>query len=186
MKNAVKYSVFSLLLLSAIMLTSLVPGGPIETRNFSHISPLVLGSFNIFLTTLSITSFLMLYFVWRQQRWAFTGSALAGISYFLVYVLDLAHWFPVSPDAMPPALFSIEVLGTMLSIPLFVLSVNGTGTDSRWSDGHPPSNYPGNVLTIDGATVNKVQKISRFAVVVMVALLGIGIVIFATRSAMGL
>ncbi len=58
MKNAVRYSVFSLLLLSAIMLTSLVPGGPIETRDFSHISPLVLGSFNVFLTTLSITSFL--------------------------------------------------------------------------------------------------------------------------------
>ena len=113
MKNTAQYSVFLLLLLSATMLTSLVPGGPIETRGFSHISPFVLGSFNVFLTTLSIASFLLLYFVWRQQRWAFIGSALAGIAYFLVYVLDLARWFPVSSDAMPPALFVIEVSGTI-------------------------------------------------------------------------
>ena len=100
MKNSANYSVFGLLLLSAVSLTSLVPGGQIETRDFSHISPLVLGSFNVFLTMLSLTSFLLLYSVWRRQRWAFVASGIWGIGYFLVYVLDLARWFPVSPDAM--------------------------------------------------------------------------------------
>ena len=130
MKNSAKYSVFGLLLLSAVSLTSLVPGGPIETRDFSHISPLVLGSFNIFLTTLSLTSFLLLYFVWQRQRWAFVASGIWGIGYFLVYVLDLARWFPVSPDAMPPALFAIEVFGTILSIPLAVLSFSNADADN--------------------------------------------------------
>ncbi|MEO0645615.1 MAG: hypothetical protein AAFZ17_05580 [Cyanobacteria bacterium J06650_10] len=186
MKNSVKYSVFALLLLSAVSLTSLVPGGPIETRNFSHISPLVLGSFNIFLTTLSLTSFMLLYFVWQRQRWAFVASGIWGIGYFLVYVLDLARWFPVSPDAMPPALFAIEVFGTILSIPLAVLSFSSANTENNLTDINQQRGYLGDMLTIDDGEVRKNEKTGLFAVAALATLLGTGIVVFATRAAMGL
>lgn len=185
MKNSVRYSVFSLLLLSAILLSVLVPGGPIETRNFSHISPLVLGGFNIFLTTLSLASFWLLYFIWQQQRWAFIASAMSGVAYFAVYVLDLAHWFPVSPDAMSPVLFVIEVLGTIVSIPLTVLSINGVDADSELFNGQQQSLYSGNTLIVDVAKTVSNKQVALF-VLVSAGLLGIGIVIFATRSAMGL
>ena len=35
-----------LLVLSSVLLSVLVPGGPIETLSFSHINPIILGSFN--------------------------------------------------------------------------------------------------------------------------------------------
>ena len=173
------------MLLSAVSLTSLVPGGPIETRDFSHISPLVLGSFNIFLTTLSLTSFLLLYFVWQRQRWAFVASGIWGIGYFLVYVLDLARWFPVSPDAMPPALFAIEVFGTILSIPLAVLSFSNADADNDSTNVGQQSQYLRDTLTIKGADLQKKERVGLFAAVAFAALLGTGIVIFATRAAMG-
>ncbi|MEM6867491.1 MAG: hypothetical protein AAF528_03830 [Cyanobacteria bacterium P01_C01_bin.121] len=186
MKNSAKYSVFGLLLLSTVSLTSLVPGGPIETRDFSHISPLVLGSFNLFLTTLSLTSFLLLYFVWKRQRWAFVASGIWGIGYFLVYVLDLARWFPVSPDAMPPALFAIEVFGTILSIPLAVLSFSNADASDDMTDINQQRGYLGDTLAIDNAEVHKNEKAGLFTVGALATLLGIGIVVFATRAAMGL
>lgn len=186
MKNSVRYSVFGLLLLSAIMLTSLVPGGPIETRDFSHINPLVLGSFNIFLTMLSLTSFLFLYFVWQRQRWAFVAAGINGIAFCLVYVLDLARWFPVSPDAMPPALFAIEVLGTILSIPLAALAISAADADGNLSNNNQRHRDLSDTIAIDGASVDKLEKIGLLAVIAVAALLGTGIVIFATRSAMGL
>ncbi|MEL6777291.1 MAG: hypothetical protein AAFO06_08550 [Cyanobacteria bacterium J06597_16] len=191
MKNSVRYSVFGLLLLSAISLSVLVPGGPIETRDFSHIGPLVLGSFNVFLTTLSLTSFLLLYFVWRQQRWAFVASGISGLAFCLVYVLDLASWFPVSPDAMPPALFMIEVLGTILSIPLAAWSFSAANADGDLFNNNQLNNnrrhrYVSDALTIDEASADKNEKVGLLFVVTVAALLGTGIVIFATRSAMGL
>ncbi|MEL6930545.1 MAG: hypothetical protein AAFO95_18205, partial [Cyanobacteria bacterium J06600_6] len=51
--KSIKYGVPALLALSSGLLTSLVPGGLIETRSFAHINPLILGSFNTFLTTSS-------------------------------------------------------------------------------------------------------------------------------------
>lgn len=186
MKNSVQYLVFGLLLVSAISLSILVPGGPIETRDFSHINPLILGSFNIFLTTLSLTSFLLLYFVWQRQRWAFTTSAVCAIAYCLVYILDLAHWFPVSPDAMPPALLAIEVWGMIISIPLAVLSVNGVILGSQISDNYLQNSYSGSALTVGNAAAGRNQKVVLFAVATTALILGVGVVIFATRSAMGL
>jgi len=102
MKN--KNIVSALLLLSFVLLAVLVPGGPIETRNFTHINPVILGALNTFLTLLGIVSILLVYFISKEKKWAFIVSAICGISYFLVYALDLGKIFPVSPDSMPQAL----------------------------------------------------------------------------------
>ncbi|MDE2430042.1 MAG: hypothetical protein KGM99_15060, partial [Burkholderiales bacterium] len=83
----------ALLLLSAVLLGVLVPGGPIETHNFSHISPWILGSFNTFLTSLDLGSFVIAYLAFRNKGWACRVAAFCGIAYFLVYVLDLAKIF---------------------------------------------------------------------------------------------
>lgn len=173
--KSIKYGVPALLALSSGLLTSLVPGGLIETRSFAHISPLILGSFNTFLTTLSLASLLLIYFAWQEYRWAFAASFIAGLSYLLVYVLDLGKLFPVSPDAMPTALLTIEILGTIVSLPLMLVS--GWGIQHRakqlTQDKNPQFNR------------NLAGKKQIF-IAIGITLIGIGIIIFATRSAMGL
>lgn len=173
--KSIRYAVPALLALSSGLLTSLIPGGLIETRSFAHINPLILGSFNTFLTTLSLASLVLIYFVWQEYRWAFVASFIAGLSYFLVYVLDLGHLFPVSPDAMPTALFVIEVLGTMVSLPLMLIS--------GWEIQHSTKQLAQDKnlqLHLDLA-----GKKSVF-IAIGITLIGIGIITFATRSAMGL
>ncbi|MEO0886325.1 MAG: hypothetical protein AAFY54_10350, partial [Cyanobacteria bacterium J06648_10] len=107
----IQHWVAGLLGISGIALFTLVPGGPIETRSFAHINSITLGAFNTFLTTLVLGSLLLVYFVLRAHRWAMMGAAISGLSFLAVYGLDLVKIFPVSPDAMPPALFAVEVLG---------------------------------------------------------------------------
>ncbi|MEM9092576.1 MAG: hypothetical protein AAGC93_28070 [Cyanobacteria bacterium P01_F01_bin.53] len=124
-------------------------------------------------------------FLWQQQRWAFAASAINGIAYGLVYVLDLAHWFPVSPDAMPPALWVIEVLGTIVSIPLIVLSTHGISAGAELSNATQPKNYPSDVLMVNTTGIVGREKVGIVVVVAIAVVMGMGIVIFATRSAMG-
>lgn len=172
--TTIQYGAPVLLALSSVLLTSLVPGGLIETLSFAHINPIILGSFNTFLTSLSLLSLLLIYFVWQRQRWAYAASTIVGLSYFLVYVLDLGRLFPVSPDAIPPALFAIEVLGTIVSLPLMLISVQGLRFSKEQS--------------ISGTQMGRspFDQIKKVATVIAITLLGIGIITFATRSAMGL
>ncbi|MEM9275362.1 MAG: hypothetical protein AAGA80_20710 [Cyanobacteria bacterium P01_F01_bin.143] len=173
--KSIRYGVATFLALSSGLLTSLIPGGAIETRSFAHINPLILASFNTFLTTLSLASLLLIYFVWQGYRWAFVASFISGLSYFLVYVLDLGHLFPVSPDAMPIALLTIEVLGTIVSFPLMLISVSGVQSVTRQLV--PNNNYQ---LKLDLARTQQV------VMAIAIILIGMGIITFATRSAMGL
>ncbi|MEM6256002.1 MAG: hypothetical protein AAF821_24075 [Cyanobacteria bacterium P01_D01_bin.156] len=173
----IKHWVAGLLGISGIALGTLVPGGPIETRSFVHIHPLTLGLFNTFLTTLVLGSLVLVYFVLQSKRWAMVAAAAAGLSYLGVYGLDLVKIFPVSPDAMPPALLAIEVLGTVLSFPLMALSIQAlqasrqvTFADVAFpqSENHLSFQLPHVVLTIG------------------LGMLALGIITFATNSAMGL
>ncbi len=164
MKN-IRLVMSLLLVTSMVLLTILVPGGPIETRDFSHINPLILGGFNIFLTSTGIISLLIIYFILKKHKWADFVSFLCGLSYFLVYVLDLGKIFPVSPTAMPKTLYLIEIIGSILSLPLMFLSIKlflKSNTDD---------------------IINNRSKLFLPIVIIMI-LLGIGIVIFATKSAM--
>ncbi|MEO1341454.1 MAG: hypothetical protein AAFV28_10025 [Cyanobacteria bacterium J06635_13] len=173
--KSVKYGVPALLALSSGLLTSLVPGGFIETRSFAHINPVILGGFNTFLTTLSLASLLLVYFAWQEYRWAYVTSFIAGLSYFLVYVLDLGKLFPVSPDAMPTALLTIEILGTIVSLPLMLVSGWGIQHSAKQlaQDKNPQLN-----LDLAGK--------KQIFIAIGITLIGLGIIIFATRSAMGL
>ena len=166
----IKYSVSLLLCISFVLLSVLVPGGPIETRSFANIDPLILGAFNTFLTSLAIVSILLVYFVLKNMKWAYVVSIVCGVSYFLVYALDLGGIFPISPDSMPQVLFIIEILGTIASIPLVYYSIQGTLKSANINHGAP----------IKGSIYSK-----RFVFIVLIlVVVGIGIIVFATKSAM--
>jgi len=157
-----------LLFLSCCLLSILIPGGPIETRNFSHISLVVLGAFNTFLTTLGMLSILLIYFIFHGRVWAFLLAILCGLGYFLVYALDLLKIFPVSPDPMPYALYIIEMLGLIVSIPLMLYAGKGfyAGENSQ-------------------ENIKKIAYSNNFILVaVFLTLASIGIIVFATNAAM--
>ncbi len=167
MKPNSPLSVATLLVVSAVMLGVLVPGGPIETRDFSHISPLVLGTFNSFLTSLGMGSLALAYFAFKQRRSALWASAFCGISYLAVYLLDLGRIFPVSPDAMPRALWVIEVLGSVVSVPLVILSVVSARNANQAQ-----------------VTATRMLRAPNIFFILLAALVAIGIIWFATNAAM--
>jgi hypothetical protein len=165
MKDYIIYSVPALLLLSTVLFWTLVPGGPVETRRFSHYSPYILGSFNTFLTILGFGSLVVVYFCFSGDKWAFYAAGICGISYLLVYALDLGKIFPVSPDKMSQSLFAVEVTGLILSIPLILLSFVSASMLDSVNDGFE--------LTALGIFL-----------LLLIAFIGTGIVIFATKVTM--
>ena len=110
------------LVVSVGLLSSLIPGGPVENRDFSHIHPAILGAFNIFLTVLDLGSLVLAFFAARQRRLALKLAFAAAIAFFGVYAIDLAQIFPRSPTPMSFALALIEVLGMTAAIPLMFVS----------------------------------------------------------------
>ena len=97
----IKYWISGLLILSSGLLGILVPGGSIETRDFSQIEPIILGTFNTFLTVLAIGSLLVVYFIFLEAKWAFMVAAICGFSYFMVYfVLRLTLNISINSDIL--------------------------------------------------------------------------------------
>ena len=165
MTKFIIYSAPTLLLFSTFMFWTLVPGGPIETRKFGHYPPFVLGAFNTFLTILGFGSLVVVYFCFTGSQWAYYAAGICGISYFLVYALDLGKIFPVSPDKMSRPLFIIELTGLIFSIPITLLSF-----------------ISASMLE----TEIKGFQLSTFGIILLslMVILGIGIVIFATKVTM--
>ncbi|GGF78258.1 hypothetical protein [Alteromonas lipolytica] len=159
-----------LLVFSALALMILVPGGPIENRDFSQISPLILSLFNLFLTTLGLGSFMLAYFTRLQYRWAILGSWLAALSYLVVYAVDLARIFPASPTPMPTLLALVEVVGMAMALPILywcsrLLSVPEVGSKRAVPTLH----------------LSK-QWLVLLPIIIAIAL---AIIVFATLAAMG-
>lgn len=179
MKVQQHHQVTALLVLSAILLASLIPGGPIENRDFSHIHTGILAGFNIFLTALNLGTFALTYSVIKQLAWANTAVFLAAVSYFIVYAIDLAQIFPRSPTPMSQALSLIEVLGMCAAVPLMYLSWPYTPFSSQNSQ-HQERDVNSDV------SENESTPITGFRMALMAVLiaLGVGIIFFATDSAM--
>ena len=150
-----------LLALSAINLALMIPGGFVETRDFSAYPASVLAAFNIFLTVLGLGSLVLAWLTWRggvRRVW----SMAAAVGFAAVYLLDLFEIFPVTPVPMSALLETLEWLGTTLAVLLGVAVVAaGRG------EGGP-----------------QVAAIPRGLALVL-GIAGIGIVIFATIAAMG-
>lgn len=118
MKINHRFLVAFLLLVSGLMLSSLVPGGPIENRDFSHINLAILLGFNVYLTVLGLGSFVLVFYVARRGQYARYLSIFAGLSYLIIYGIDLLGIFPKTPSEMNDALLWVEVIGSVLAIPL--------------------------------------------------------------------
>jgi len=147
------------------MFWTLVPGGPVETRKFGHYPPIILGAFNTFLTILGFGSLVVVYFCFTGSQWAFYAAGICGISYLLVYALDLGKIFPVSPDKMSRSLFTIELTGLILSIPITLLSFISASMLETEIKGY---------------------QLSVFGIILLflMVVLGIGIVVSATKVTM--
>lgn len=159
---ALTYFLPVLLILSAINLALMVPGGFVENRHFPGYSVVVLSAFNIFLTLLGLGSFALAYRVLRLRRTGIT-PVLTGVAYVLVYYLDLFHIFPVADSPMSTTLVMMEWAGMLLG--LATIATGLAAISSRPADSVlPPFIVPrGLLLTL--------------AAIVLV------IVIFATLSA---
>jgi len=92
-RRAVTFCFLTLLLSFA----SLAPGGPIENRDFSHLSSIEFWGFNVFLITLGLSGIVTVYFIWKGRRVAYWAAVVIGWLYIIVIALDLSRIFPVSP-----------------------------------------------------------------------------------------
>ena len=153
------------LIVSVGLLSSLIPGGPVENRDFSHIHAGVLGAFNIFLTVLDLGSLVLAYFVFKQRPWAMSLAFAAAVGFFGVYAIDLAQIFPRSPTPMSFALALIEVLGMTAAVPLMFAARRAAAEASS------------NVARSKNSSL-------RFATAAALVVAGIAIVWFATDAAM--
>ena len=107
----------------------------------------------------------------KEAKWSYLAATVCGVACFLVYVLDLGTIFPVSSDPMPIALFAIEIIGTVVSLPLAFLAV------VRFLKGDHDN---------DLAIASKKAYSPTFLYIAVLSIfLGCGIIIFATISAMG-
>lgn len=140
-----------MLIISAALLTALVPGGVVESRDFSHITPLILIGFNLFLTVLVFGSCL-LGLQWIRKPASLTTTLCAGVSYFLVYLLDLLAIFPVSPTPMSELLWAIEVTGLVLALPLIIISAYYLMKEEK-SHAHDPIAIPWKIVLPAGLLV---------------------------------
>ncbi|NVJ52716.1 MAG: hypothetical protein HWD90_03415 [Campylobacteraceae bacterium] len=166
-KNIHNIIAFLLVTLS-VLLTILVPGGPIETRDFSHYSETTLTLFNVFLTVLGLLSFAVAFLIAKKKKYSIVLSAVFALLYIFVYILDLFEIFPTSPEAMSTTLFSIEFISTLIGLILLYLCM-------KFNDIEVENN--------ENVKINLTfYKIISFLIVLLFA---IGIVIFATKSAMG-
>lgn len=114
--------VCALLVLSALNLVLMVPGGFVETRTFPGYDVAVIAAFNIFLTCLGLGSLLLAYRIVRTGRIG-VAPVLAGVSFVAVYVADLAVIFPISEVPMSALLETLEWIGTVLGLALLVTAL---------------------------------------------------------------
>ncbi|WP_180901886.1 hypothetical protein [Martelella soudanensis] len=112
----------TLLVASALNLALMIPGGLVETRDFSAYPSVVLGAFNVFLTVLGLGSLVLAYTITKAGR-GHNWSALAGLSFVGVYLLDLGRIFPVPPNPMSTLLATLEWIGTGLGVALVIVSL---------------------------------------------------------------
>ncbi|MCF2947568.1 hypothetical protein L0668_05570 [Paraglaciecola aquimarina] len=155
------------LILNALLLISLIPGGPIENRDFSHIPAIYLIAFNGVLTALGMSSLLVAPLASQNYTVVAKVSKIIALAYLAVYVLDLFAIFPQTPSPMPWPLLCIELLGCLAA---GLLYIEGCCYEKR--------------IMAMSATKKKTlfKSLSPLSILLMV-LVANGIVIFSTYSA---
>lgn len=109
-----------LVFLNVTLLMILVPGGPIENRDFSALKGVVYWGFNLFLIALGIASFITCYLLLVTHPYAILIGQIIAVMYFIVYAIDLAGIFPKSPTKMSKTLMLFEIINTAMAIYLYI------------------------------------------------------------------
>ena len=172
----------ALLAMSSILLAALIPGGPIENRDFSQINTTILGLFNLFLTILNLGTIVVFYYVYKQHRWAINAAFISAVAYFVIYAIDLAQLFPRSPTPMTSHLAMVEVLGMCTAVLLMFLCLQyrplfDTKTILEQVSG------PRHDIQQLAVANSRPMSVIHLALIVLLIGAGIGIVIFATDAA---
>ena len=115
------------LLALLLSFASLVPGGPIETRDFSHMDARAYWAFNAFLISLGLAGFVAAYFVWRDEPGGYRAAIVIGWLYVAVVALDLGRVFPVSPDSTGFILGIIMIADAILALNVVLFSYKALG-----------------------------------------------------------
>ncbi len=108
--------------LNVTLLSILVPGGPIENRDFSGLKGITFWGFNVFLVTLGLGTFWTSYLVLNQLPLAQMMTRIVAGGYIAVYALDLAMIFPKSPTKMSKPLMLLEIVNLCMAVYLMILS----------------------------------------------------------------
>lgn len=115
-------SAAKLMLVLVASFVTLVPGGPIETRDFSGLGGAVFWGFNAFLIALALLAVGSAVAMLRGSVAAGWGAIVAAWGYIFVVLLDLGHVFPTSPDPIPLMLGLIEILDFILAFYVLALA----------------------------------------------------------------
>lgn len=119
-------SAWILIVLVATFVT-LVPGGPVETRDFSGLGGPVFWGFNVFLVLLAVLAVGSALLMLRGRTRAAWGAIAAAWGYVFVVLLDLGHVFPLSPDNIPLLLGLVEILDFVLAGYVMILAHRALG-----------------------------------------------------------
>lgn len=111
-----------IIFLNVTLLAILVPGGPIENRDFSALKGVVFWGFNVFLITLGLTSFYTIHAVLANNSTAVLLTKSIAIAYVTVYAIDLIGMFPKSPTKMSNTLMLFEIINLCIAVYLFIIS----------------------------------------------------------------
>ena len=107
--------------------SSLAPGGPVENRDFSHLSRATFNGFNAFLISLAIAGFVSIFFIWKRKREAYWAAIVIGWLFVMVIASDLGRVFPTSPDPTGFALGMIMIVDAILALNVVLFSHKALG-----------------------------------------------------------
>ncbi len=151
------------------MLSSLIPGGPIENRDFGHLGVTAVLSFNLFLAGLILASSVAVVLTWKRSHFGGGLAFLCSVGFAGVYLLDLLEIFPTSPTAMSAALYYVEAIGLIAAG--LLMAASQSVRVSKGDAGMPDAQTRSFSLSLP--------------LVLIILSVSLGIVVFATSSALG-
>jgi hypothetical protein len=114
-----------LLVWMVLVLIPMVPGGMIDTRDFSALPRWQFNAFNVFLTSLGLASLVTAWFALDGKYPALVVALVLGLLHIGVFGFDLAGIFPKVADPLPVQLLILEVLDLAAAGALVVVVVQG-------------------------------------------------------------
>jgi hypothetical protein len=124
-ENLLTIAVAALLVWKVLLLIPMVPGKLIDTRDFSSLPRWQYNWFNVFLTSLGISSLIIAGFAVTGNTWVFLPALIIALLYIIACLLDLFEIFPVVKDKLPIQLLILEAIVLGSAGVLLVVSIAG-------------------------------------------------------------